>query len=523
MNTVLEGRYRLDGEIARGAIGEVWRAHDTVTGETVAVKLLRPEAAGEADLIAAFIAEAEILADLDHPGVVRPRDFVTGDGGRYALVLDLIESEDLRRRLRRDGPLPPMLAADLVAQIADALAYLHGRGVVHGDVKPANVLAPEGAPVRLVDFGAARRLSGVDPERVTFATPEYVAPEVVDGAVPTPAADVYALGIVLFELMCGRSPYKGGAPVQVLRRHGGCGPVPPPGLPPVVWPVIEQCLAPEAEHRPDAARVAARLRGAAPALDGMPALTPIGAEQVTWWPRPAPATAVARVARPVAWVPLPAAPVSPASAYAGRMVAIPVADLDGARVTGLDGAVLTGPDGALLTDFDGVPVAELHSAAVAAPTGRPDAGPSPSHAFPPNGDPTAARAALPDGDPSGPHRWTGAVVGAGTTTRRPIVVAALGGTGLVLAGLVAAIVTASGDHPTGTPPPSSGPVAVPVIPGERAPGTTAPGPPVAPVAPSRPAPPSGADTTAPAPPFSLPPGPTHLPGIGDPMPPVPRP
>ncbi|MEV0605225.1 serine/threonine-protein kinase [Polymorphospora rubra] len=340
MDTLLDGRYRLEREIARGAIGAVWRAVDTRDGTAVAVKLLRPEAAEQPDLVEAFIAEAELLALLDHPSVVRRRDFVDasagddGDAGELALVMDLVEGEDLRRRVRRDGPVPAAIAADVVAQVADALSYLHGRGIVHGDVKPGNLLVPaDGGPVRLVDFGVARAVEGV-PERATHATPEYVAPEVVAGAPPTPAADVYALGIVLFELICGRSPFRGGPPTEVINRHATCTPVPPPGLPSVLWPIIENCLAVDPAQRPRASLLAVRLRAVQLELDGTTALPALTADAVTWWPRPAGATTgLAKVAQPVTWVPLRAAPVSPASAYSGRMVAIPVAGFEAAQVT----------------------------------------------------------------------------------------------------------------------------------------------------------------------------------------------
>src|SRR5215475_1334513 len=147
-----EGRYVLEAEIARGAIGTVWRALDTATGERVAVKVLRPESAAQPELVDRFLTEAELLAELDHPCVVRVRDLVPWLGG-YALVLDLVNGPDLKHRLRADGPLPPAVAADVVAQVADALAYLHRNGIVHGDVKPGNVLVPvDGAPVRLADF-----------------------------------------------------------------------------------------------------------------------------------------------------------------------------------------------------------------------------------------------------------------------------------------------------------------------------------------------------------------------------------
>ena len=206
MQGLLNGRYRLDAEIARGAIGTVWSGLDTGTGRAVAVKLLRPEARSQPDLVRNFVDEAEILTELSHPCIVRPIDFGR-DRDRHVLVMELIDGEDLRRRLRRDGPVPPAVAANLVGQLAGALAYLHGRGIVHGDVKPGNLIVPaDGGPVRLADFGVARRLrrTAADP-RATHATPEYVSPEVVEGAEPSPASDVYAMGVVLFELLCGRS------------------------------------------------------------------------------------------------------------------------------------------------------------------------------------------------------------------------------------------------------------------------------------------------------------------------------
>ncbi len=291
MGATGEGRYQLEAEIARGAVGTVWRAVDTQTGDRVAVKVLRPESASQPGLVERFLTEAELLGELDHPSLVRARDLVPAFGG-YALVLDLVDGTDLRRRLGADGPLPPAVAAEIVAQLADALAYLHGRGIVHGDVKPGNVLVPvDGSPVRLVDFGVARRLDATSPAavppaaRTLHATPEYVSPEVVAGEPTGPASDVYALGIVLYELLSGRTPYRGGTATEVLLRHATCTPVPPLGAPPQVWPVILACTAPHPADRPATATVANRLRGLEPLLDGLPALAPLAADAVTWWPR----------------------------------------------------------------------------------------------------------------------------------------------------------------------------------------------------------------------------------------------
>lgn len=304
-----EGRYELEAELARGAMGTVWRALDTCRGDRVAVKLLRPGTAAQPEQLDRFLTEAELLADLDHPSIVRVRDLVPAHGG-YALVLELVQGADLRQRLRSDGTLPPAVAAEVVAQVADALACLHGQGIVHGDVKPGNILVPaDGAPVRLADFGAARRLPagpcvlpagpcvlpagpcaspapGSPPARV-HATPEYAAPELVAGWRAGPASDVYALGILLYELLSGRSPYRGGSAEEVLMRHTTCTPVPPWGMPERVWPVILACTVPDPAHRPAMATIANRLRGLEPLLDGLPALPALPVDAVTWWPRTA--------------------------------------------------------------------------------------------------------------------------------------------------------------------------------------------------------------------------------------------
>jgi hypothetical protein len=512
MQTLLDNRYRLETEIARGAIGAVWRAVDTVDGQPVAVKRLREEAAAIPELVDGFLAEAEILAALDHPSVLRVRNLVA-IAGELALVMELVDGPDLRRRLRADGPLAPPSAAAIGSQVAGALAYIHGRGVVHCDVKPGNILVPAaGDPVRLADFGVARRLDR--PAGATHATPEYVAPEVVLGGAPTPAADVYALGIVLYELVCGRSPFRGGPPSEVLQRHINCVAVPPPGMPAALWPVIDACMHPDPRSRPAAAAVASRLHASEAALDGFGALPRLPAEAVTWWPRSAELTAPMSVpVRRVDWVPVSAAPVSPASDYPSRMMAVPVDEP---------------PPAATGARADRAPT-DRTPAAATAPAWEPVSAGTP-------GPPTAvlgpAAGAVPAAVPAMPGHAVD--VRAPARGRRWRVLAAAGGglALLVLAGGLAGVAVLGGALPgsarvTGHDRGSWGrPAPAPSAARADSAGT---GPGRSPAGSGTPAPDSGQPTggrqpgagaaTTPGPGTSIDTG--GLPGIGDPMPSVP--
>jgi serine/threonine protein kinase len=314
MGHALVRRYELVDEIARGAIGTVWRARDHATGEIVAVKVLHHEAASEPDVVAAFRQEAAVLAEIDHPGVVRPREFISSDG-ELALVMDLVEAVDLRQRLRSGGPLTPAAAIDVVAQVAGVLAAVHATGIVHGDVKPGNILVPDdpAAQVRLIDFGVARRAQ--DPAVATHATPEYVAPEVVDGNPLRPSSDVYSLGIVLYEALTARSPYRGGSVEDVLDRHRRYEVIQPAGLPEPLWDAITSCLELAPADRPDAAELAHRLTLTRPLLAAVPALPALPDSTPTYRPRRTIADALtiptaAHSTLPTAQ-PSPAAPVAP--------------------------------------------------------------------------------------------------------------------------------------------------------------------------------------------------------------------
>jgi serine/threonine-protein kinase len=225
IGTELDGRYRIEAELGAGGAGTVYRAFHLERQVGVAVKVLRPELASSAELRQRFAREARALTALSHPNIVAVVDSGVASDTAY-LVMELLEGETLSTRLRR-GALPVAQALGIMRQLLTALAFVHEQKLVHRDVKPANVfLQKEGAGirVRLLDFGLAKFLApeigGPSLTRAgqVFGTPSYMAPEQIAGQQADPRTDVYAAGIVLFEMLAGRVPFQGEAS-DVLRRH----------------------------------------------------------------------------------------------------------------------------------------------------------------------------------------------------------------------------------------------------------------------------------------------------------------
>jgi serine/threonine protein kinase len=263
MKTVLADRYVLEHEIARGAVGVVWRAFDRITGEWVAVKVLREELRGESEIFESFRAEAEILRTIDHPGVVGVKDFIVTET-LCAVVLEFIEGLDLREHLRLHGPLPAAEAALRCASAAETLAAIHRSGYRHSDVKPGNLMLHGAEGVKFVDFGIAR--AAASRTAPSHGTPEYIAPEVASGDSASTGVDNYALGLVLYEALTAHSAYRGGSITDVVERHLTRIPVKPAAVDRDLWQVVETLLSLDPAARGDLDAVAAELRRLAPRL-----------------------------------------------------------------------------------------------------------------------------------------------------------------------------------------------------------------------------------------------------------------
>jgi serine/threonine-protein kinase len=254
LQAAVAGRYTLDVELGRGGMGVVFLARDLALERTVAIKLLPGTVARDADARAAFLREARIAAGLSHPNIVSIH-LVEERGDLIYFVMAHVEGETLAQRVRRAGPLTVDAALRLLQETAWALAYAHGRGVVHRDVKPENVMLERGTDRALVmDFGIAQRGDGrAAPAGEIVGTAQFMSPEQAQGGPVDPRSDLYSLGVTAFYALTGRLPFDAPSPVGVMAQHLTRS-APPvagvrPGLPPALAAIVDRCLAKSPDER----------------------------------------------------------------------------------------------------------------------------------------------------------------------------------------------------------------------------------------------------------------------------------
>ena len=267
----LADRYTLETEIASGGMGTVWLARDEVLGRPVAVKVLHDRLARDPELLERFRMEAVAAARLSHPAVVRVFD--TGvDSGTFFIVMELCQGITLQQLIQEEGPLTPGEAGDIAASVLQGLAHAHREGVVHRDIKPSNILVDRNGVVKVTDFGIAKAAFAEGDLTTTgnlLGTAKYLAPEQVQGGRPDGRTDLYAVGVVLYEMLTGRVPFDAPTHIATATKRLTEAPVPPrslrPGIPRPMDAVVLKALARESDDRfQSAEEMGAALDRAAP-------------------------------------------------------------------------------------------------------------------------------------------------------------------------------------------------------------------------------------------------------------------
>ncbi len=251
----IAGRYRVEGLLGVGGMSEVYRAYDLKLARQVALKRLRPEYARWPNFRARFLDEARLAAQLNHPNIVTVYDVLEVAGDIF-IVMEYVPGHTLAARLQEHAPLPLDEALHYLVQACAGLGYAHRAGLVHGDVKPQNLLIAPGQRVKVTDFGLARVYEWARRARssdVVWGSPPYLSPEHARGESLVPASDVYSLGIVLYQALTGHFPYTAHSPREWLLAHREAPPTPPrvynPDLPPRLEQVMLQVLAKEPSAR----------------------------------------------------------------------------------------------------------------------------------------------------------------------------------------------------------------------------------------------------------------------------------
>jgi len=263
--TVLAGRYRIVSLLGRGGMGEVYRADDLRLGQTVALKFVSEQSQRDSDYLRRLVTEARLARQVSHPNVCRVYDLGDADGRQF-ISMEYVDGEDLASLLTRIGHLPQTKALDIAKQLCAGLEAAHRQGVLHRDLKPSNVMLDGRGHVRITDFGLAVATEPGAGSELRAGTPAYMAPEQLEGRSATVRSDLYALGLVLYELFTGTRAFRAADLLELLRIGADSSPTPPSrlvdGFDPAIERAILSCLERDPELRPaSASAVSAALPG----------------------------------------------------------------------------------------------------------------------------------------------------------------------------------------------------------------------------------------------------------------------
>ena len=248
------GRYQIIEELGRGGMGKVYKALDAEVDEKIALKLIKPEIAADKKTIDRFRNELKFARKIRHKNVCQMYDLGSAEGA-YFITMEYVAGEDLKKLIRKMGFLSPGQAVAIAKQVCDGLVEAHRLGVVHRDLKPQNIMVDEKGDARIMDFGVARSIEGksITGAGMMIGTPDYMSPEQVDGKDIDQRSDVYSLGVILYEMVTGQTPFEGETPFTIGVKHKSEVPKNPKELnsqiPDDLCRVILRCLEKEREKR----------------------------------------------------------------------------------------------------------------------------------------------------------------------------------------------------------------------------------------------------------------------------------